>query len=262
MYQLVVDESNLEPDKESKFFISGGIFFPEEKRDVLHCRVKQIRRDFGFKAGDSFKFNTHSRTQVSAADRRAAKNEVLQLCLELPIYFVASVRLHELARKLNHKQLVTWGADSVLMNFNGFLRRSGCKGTANFDKLPFEGSGAYLEKRFGDGLVFNDGATVDLSERLVEFAETRDGWSHINSVADIVLGAFRYCVNKRQVTPTTSTLMAYVWRMALWGNEHGNAFDYGLHFLPKDVYVPAYKQEYANLRTHLHRLVDNHKKAA
>ena len=57
-----------------KFFILGGLVFTEEQVAKVDAAVKARRRQFGYKDGDSFKFNTHTRPeQVSIEQFKDAK---------------------------------------------------------------------------------------------------------------------------------------------------------------------------------------------
>lgn len=162
-YQLVVDETNLTISDDAKFFITGGIFFPEEKLQELHFAMENIRRQHGFQSSDLLKFNTHSQNRVPPDVHRAAKNEVLRLCLRLPVYFVASVRLHAIAKaKVSRRELVTWGADSILLNFHNFLRENDAYGMVSFDTFPFKNGTSYLQEKFSSGLVFQDNRKIRL----------------------------------------------------------------------------------------------------
>ena len=264
-YQLVVDETNLTESADAKFFITGGILFDADKRQKLHFEVENIRRKYGFAPSDLLKFNTHSQDRVSSDAHREAKNEVLRLCLQLPVYFIANVRLHAMVRKVEQRQrqLVTWGIDSILFGYRSFLGENSAHGTASFDTLPFKGGASYLQEKFSSGLIFRDGGRLSLRDRITKFETTCDGSSHEIAVADIVLGAYRYCVNKREAqNVAAATMMPYIWQMALWGRSEGDAFDYGLRFLPQIRTKACYEREYAALRLHLLRLIHDNKDVA
>ena len=52
------------------------------------------------------------------------------------------------------------------------------------------------EKKFQVGLEYKNSARLRPLDKVIGYSLTCDGCSHLASVADIVLGAFRYCVNE------------------------------------------------------------------
>ena len=63
------------------------------------------------------------------------------------------------------------------------------------DRIPVDKPYEYLKEKFQVGLIFPDKNSVRL-DRILGLGQGADGTSHLCSVADIMLGAFRYCVNE------------------------------------------------------------------
>jgi len=257
-YFLFTDETNKEPSPKSKFFIYGGVFIPSDALAPLHNLVEEIRRQRGFQAGDTFKFAPYTRPpHVSVQNFREAKREVLEGCVKLGVTFAACLVLHEIAKGRKPEELIGWGANTVFAAFNEFLRMKASTGVVITDRLPFEQDFAYLRDKFQTGLTFPNGSTRRLDQILL-FAASCEGASHAMSTIDIVLGAFRYCVNEHEKTVAPKKIMASVARM-LWAKEwNGKLYfrEYGLRFRPKTVKVADYEAEYERLIEHLRGLLD------
>jgi len=73
-------------------------------------------------------------------------------------------------------------------------------GIAFLDRLPVKNACQYLKEKFQVGLELDGGGTLRL-ENVVAYASTCDGASHLASMADILLGSFRYCVNGARSPP-------------------------------------------------------------
>lgn len=92
---------------------------------------------------------------------------------------------------------------------------------------------------------------------IIGYASTCDGASHISSVADIVLGSFRYCVNEEDKDIAGRELLPLVVRM-MWHKRKGdeiNVMEKGLTLRPREIRAPAYRAEYEALRQRLSGLL-------
>lgn len=254
---LFTDETNKEHAPNAKFFIYGGVFFPAEKLAELHALVEKTRFNNSFQDGDSFKFDTRSRpNHVTREKYTAAKRDILNGCHQLGVRFIACLVLHEIAPNRSVQELVSWGANGVIAAFDHFLEEEGATGICTVDRLPFKQGYQYLEDKFQHGLTFPGGRSRRL-ERIHLFASTCQGASHANSAIDIILGAFRYCVNERSRTPATYAMFPVVASM-MWHKRVGDTIyirDYGLLLRPKQVKVPVYQQQYDELTSHLTELL-------
>jgi hypothetical protein len=154
------DEADREQTGGKKFFVYGAIFVHMNSVAVLHDKIEKARRQAGFADTDSLKFATSTRPKA------------------------VSIEAH---REL--KRLV------MLAKFNTFLIESKTYGYAVLDRIPVEHPYRYLRQKFQVGMTFPDRPSIRLG-RILGFAHAVDGTSHLSSVADTMLGAFRYCVNE------------------------------------------------------------------
>lgn len=256
-YLLFTDETNQRPAQNAKFFIYGGVFFPTDKLKEINDLVKEARLNNNYNPDDEFKFDTHSRPQhVTQQQHKVAKNTVLDGCIRLGVKFVACLVLHEIASNHSLEKLICWGANSVFCAFELFLREEDATGMCIVDRLPFNGSFRYLKEKFQIGLTFPYGRHKKL-EQIHLFAFSCVGASHACSAIDIVLGAFRYCVNERERQQVARNLLQKIVSM-MWHKRENNRVkirEYGLLFRPKEVRVAEYKREYDELTHHLANLL-------
>jgi hypothetical protein len=169
---------------------------PLDRAAELHGAVEQIRWRNGFRAGDSLKFSAAELPErISRDDHREAKRQVLEVAGERGIRFCPQVVSQDVARDQMQATLVEWGANTVLGAFSKFLGEQGQRGIAVLDRLPIAPPDGFIRDKFQVGLTFPRGGTRRLSH-IICCAHSCDGASHLTSVADVVLGSFRYCVNE------------------------------------------------------------------
>ena len=252
-YLLFTDETNQQPARDAKFFIYGGVFFPTNKLREVHNLVEVVRLSNNFRPEDEFKFDTHScPDHVTPEQHKAAKREVLYGCMRIGVKFVACLVLHDIALKHTVKTLISWGANEILYAFERFLEEEDATGISIVDRLPFKGDFQYLQKKFQVGLTFQGGGKRRL-ERIHLYGFSCVGASHACSAIDIILGAFRYCVNKKDRFQAARNMLPRIIRM-MWHEVENNRVkikEYGLLFRPKDIRIEEYKSKYNELTQHL-----------
>lgn len=257
-YLLFTDETNQQPSPINKFFIYGGVFIPNDKLLDLHNLVIRARENNGFQPTDQFKFDTHSKPDhISSHEHAAAKDAVLDGSVKLGVRFTAYAVLHDIAKNRRSETLIKWGADAIFSAFNRFLEKENKYGICVIDRVSFKGKYQYLQEKFQKGLKFSGGGSLSLS-RILSYSFSCQGASHAASAIDIILGAFRYCVNERRPSDITKKLFSRVIRM-MWHRRDGDRVylrEYGLLLRPKDIgRYPPYKPKYEELTEHLKRLL-------
>jgi len=258
LHIILTDETNRRPSRDIKFFIYGGLIFPINIINTLHNEIKAIREQAGYRPGDEFKFDTHSRPDyVSRDSATEAKNKVLELCRELDCRFIVHIILHRIIENQDPDQQVQWAADYVIGRYNEYLNEVDDDGICIVDNLPNRCEFRYLSDKFATGLILDTGITLSL-DRIKLFASTCIGASHAASAMDIVLGSFRYCINNpRNVTAARRMLRQVIPMM--WHKRVGNNLSVrgkGLILRPEisQIQVVEYREEYESLIEHLREL--------
>lgn len=253
---LFGDETNV-TSNHGDFFIYGGLAATPESMIKVHHLVAEVRQKYGFKPTDPFKFSTNSRPKsVDFEDWTAAKKELLLRAAELDeLDLITYVVLHELARNTSAKDKMRYALNVILAHFDlVYLKEKNAHGLVSIDRVDNLGFG-YLAERFTKPLELPDDNSVMLKRTLL-LSQTCDGASHMSSLVDIVLGAFRYCVNTATGAGQDAVAVAMFTPVAslLWeapeqdsSGTRGGVDGYGFLKYPKSIKSQAYQGRYDNL---------------
>lgn len=256
---LLTDETNRQPSRDVKFFVYGGLVLTTEALSTLHDEIEDIRRTAGYRTGDELKFDTRSRPEyVTIEAATEAKRQVIERARQAGCVFIVHIILHDIIRNQDPDQQVQWAADYVIGSYNQYLSEENEDGICVVDNLPNRAEFRYLSEKFANGLTLDTGTYVSL-DRIKLFASTCIGASHANSVMDIVLGAFRYCINNPRNPEAAREMFGSVARM-MWGRRVGNTIQVrgrGLILRPEieSIHVEQYRREYEELIEHLGHLL-------
>ncbi len=258
MYILLTDETNVKPDKNAKFFVYGGVFFPVEILFQLDSAIENIRHQFGYLPGDNLKFDTRKRpSQVTIQNSTEAKKQVIQVCAKFGCKFIVHIIHHEIIKNQNFDQQVQWAADFVIGRYNKYLKENNDWGICVMDNLPSKTQFKYLSDKFSYGLKLYDGRTVKL-DKIKLYASTCINASHSNSAIDIILGCFRYCINDPKNINVAKNMLKSVVQL-MWYKKINNTLylrDRGLIIRPKlEDITSTYKSDYNDLLRHLKNLL-------
>lgn len=258
MHILLADETNVQPSRDVKFLIYGGLLFPVDNLNTLDTEIERIRQTAGYQPGDELKFDTRARPEyVSIEDATAAKRQIIDLCIETGCQFIVHIILHEIIRNQDLDQQIQWAADYVIGRYNRYLSEVNDTGICVIDHLPCKSEFAYLSDKLQFGLHIGT-RTVRL-DRIKLFASTCVGASHANSAMDIVLGSFWYCINAPRSREAAAAMLPKIVRM-MWHKRVGDTLyfrDRGLILRPpvQQIHSDEYRAEYKGLVDHLYGLL-------
>jgi hypothetical protein len=255
MFVFVGDESNVTQSRQARFFIYGGLIIAADKASEATKRITSVRTKYGFPQDAEFKFDSRSRpADMSNAQFLQAKNEVLTACAELEVRFMAYAVHHGIATK-QRSDLWLWALNTLLCQFDLFLQREKSYGICLVDR--FENDMSLLRRIHQQGVdpEFWGGRLPHKLENVWCYGTINIGTTHAASMVDIVLGAFRYCVN--EMVRKNAPLALYKKVRPLMLCEPGNPAkvkEWGLFLRPKEIKAASYKQEYDALLQHLESL--------
>ncbi|WEV77741.1 hypothetical protein O9K63_14265 [Janibacter cremeus] len=256
MHMLFGDETNV-TSSDGDFFIYGGLATTPEGMIKAHGLVADVRSKYGFKPIDSFKFHTRSRPDgMEIGHWTAAKTELLKRAAEIEdLDLITYVVLHDLARNVSAEDKMRYALNAVLGHFDlRYLSRHNSYGIVSVDRVDSLGYD-YLEERFTKPLELPGGRSIMLT-RTLHLSQTCDGASHMSSLVDIALGAFRYCVNTATGSGRDDLALAMFAPIAklMWGvpesGPKGNLRrigGYGFLKYPKTVKAAVYQDRYKSL---------------
>lgn len=220
MHLMLADEADQDGGQAAEFFVCGAIFIPSAQAAGLSAAIEAMRQRRGWLAGDQLKFADRFRPErIDRAAHLAAKQEVLEISAASGVIFSGVVTLHELARNRTQEELVTWGANTLLRAFNTYLIDRDSHGVVLFDRMPIRAEHRFFREKFTTGLVYPGGREERL-DRVLALGSTCDGASHFSSVADIVLGGFRYCVNEPHRDVAGRAILPHVLQL-MWRRDDG-----------------------------------------
>jgi hypothetical protein len=250
---LFADEANPEQTDPNKFFIYGGVIIPVSAIASIHQEVEAVRVALGLTVQDQLKFNSRSKPKVISSDQHTwAKAAVYEIAEKHGVKFIGYAILHSIAKNKDHSTLVEFGANILLAKFNQFLGEVGGLGWANFDRLNTEKPYAYLQAKF-ENRYASDAGHIRL-ERILGYSFTCDGASHHSSVADILIGGFRYVMNEPE-RDVAGRAIVQALGPVFWGKQNSDGVNFigerGLVLRPKNLAVPAYQADYAEVRARL-----------
>lgn len=261
MYLLFTDETNLteQIDQGIKFFAYGGLIMPLDKMSVISDNIQKLRTEYGFKNTDSLKFDSNTRPKnITQSKFAEIKSKVIDLCVENECKFIVYVVLHKIAKKQGIGKTIKWGADHIVGKFNHYLSQKKSHGIVFVDRLSDVGEYNFLSEKFTTGLILKD-KTVSLNNIKI-FSSTCDNASNLSSVTDVVLGSFRYCINRPLNEEAAKKMIKELIRL-LWADKDGEGidpFEKGLTFRPnpENIKIPSYKEEYEHLIDHINSLLN------
>jgi hypothetical protein len=257
VYILFGDETDREQGGRAPFFIYGAIFVPLDRAVELHGAIARIRGGNRFQAGDSLKFSgAELPERISRDVHREATRQVLEAANEAGVRFCAQLVSHEVARGQPQATLVEWGANTVLGAFNKFLVEQRERGMAVLDRLPIPHPDRFIRDKFQVGLRFPRGGTRPLSH-IICYTHSCDGASHLASVADVVLGSFRYCVNEPERDQAPRAILPLVVQL-MWHRRQGDRVvldERGLMLRPNGLWADRHRVVYDQLLERLAALL-------
>lgn len=261
MYLFLGDETNRTRSAQSRFFIYGGLIVSGDKVEELDKRIETIRREVPLRATDPLKFDTRARPEgIEISDYTAAKSAVIDACVETGVQFVAYMILHDIAKSATGSELLRFAMNTVFYVFDGkFLREHDDIGMCIVDR--FDGDHELLREKHQRGFYMDERDKWVPFDRIKLFAATCDGASHLSSAVDIVLGAFRYCVNEPEKTEVPLQLLPRVAGMMYHRRieDVRHVRDYGLITRPAEIAHPPYREEYDTTIQRLMGLLDQAK---
>ena len=159
---------------------------------------------------------------------------------------------HAIAKGETHDNLLLFGANTILGKYNEFLFGKDDVGIVLVDRMQVGNPYQYLKDKFQVGLELPSG-TSKLA-RVIGFASTCDGASHLASLADILVGSFRHCVNEPEKDIANSAIFPTLIRV-MWHREAEDGtkdlLEYGLTLRPEKINFDLHKKDYDDLTKRL-----------
>jgi len=236
MYILLADETNVNPDK-TDFFVYGALYFEHDKLPEIHERLECIRERHNFQPADRLKWNHYSRPKhISRQTHSAAKSEVIDVAEDVGAQFIPVIVPHGVKAERSDAEVFKWSVRDALGQFHYFLDNEDAYAICAVDPLPDGVRQDVLESVFHTGLQFPQYPNRDALrlDRIKMIATVTANASHASSLMDIVLGAFKYCINNPGYE-VCEGMFYQVASMIRRFNSDGFDFKYGVLIRPKGI---------------------------
>lgn len=250
---LVADETNNEPSDNVKFFLYGGVIFDSESVKKVGDSIRSLRNEFDMGETEKLKFNLRSCPKALTKEQHTEmKNRIIDIATKYKVSVIINCVLHDIAKNKSKNKLVEMTSATVFRRFNQYCKENDAPGLVLADQWPCDNGFGFLESCQQEGIQYKLGEKVSLP-MIYGYAQISDNSTTLMSVADIILGAFRYCINERNKTIVNTTLMPKIARLMWYTNENGNRKlrNRGLNISPREIQVQKYKKEYDALIDHI-----------
>lgn len=260
MFLLYCDETNME-EKSGDFLLYAGVSVPPGEaaalsRDIEHARKRRnVPVDFPLKFSPGPKELAHT-------EFISLKQEILEKAKERGVKLFAYVVLHDIAKNTGLDRARLNGINTVLYQFDCYLRRKNSCGIALLDRFNDKGNkiDAHTREKFSTGVLGLPHTPAKRLNNILGVHYSAIGQSQFCSLVDIVVGSLRFAVNahtRSQIrhNETAAKLLRLLSPLFFReGDSTSNADlipEVGFQFSPKTVSIAKYRQQYQALQTFL-----------
>jgi hypothetical protein len=246
MYILFGDETNIDL-KNPDFVLYGAIFFKIDSLCAINHEIDDLRKQYGLNPHDELKSTTKS---------HELKQKVIEIGIKYKVKFLIHIIHYTIAKglitdpkKSELHNIVCSALDWILYYYDMYLKNSESKGICVVDHRS-ESFKSYFAQKLSDGLfmVYDEEPTplnnIDL------YCISHSGASHVNSLADIVLGEFKKIINTRNkpITQSIQNIFNNVFPMTQF-RVSLRPYRVGIIIRPpiKKIEVKKYKDEYEKI---------------
>ncbi|WP_108127316.1 DUF3800 domain-containing protein [Saccharospirillum mangrovi] len=250
---FIADETNNEPSEQVKFFIYGGIIVDSTNVRNIVSDVRNLRNELRISDNEKLKFNIRScPTNLSRTEHTEAKSRILDIAATNNVRVIINCVLHAIARNNSKNELVEMTSATAFRRFNDYCSETHTPGFVMADQWPVDNGFGFLESCINGGISYRGGTTARLPW-IHAFSQVSDNSTPLMSVADIVLGSFRWCINNQDKTDVNTALMPRIAGLMWYSGATNNRsiLNRGLNFSPREVLVEKYKDQYTELYEHI-----------
>ena len=188
----------------NKFTVCGLTSFPIEAVDQVSQSISDARaQSKAFKDTDYLKFASASRPENCSLEvHTGVKRKAIEIASKNDATFFAYAYFNPDKPVNRPERNRLYGFNTLLQGYDAFLRSRNETGVVLCDRLDlskakdtgFKDGFDFLRRKFQVGNEFPDGNSKKLS-KIIAFAQTAEGLSHLSSVNDILTGGMRYVAN-------------------------------------------------------------------
>jgi len=245
MFLMYADEADQDGSKE--FLVYAAVFIPADKALRIHLEIDKLRTESGFSPTDTLKFSSGTKPKdITREAHTDIKNKVLDLAVDSGCKTCCYVVPYAIAKGQPLENRLKFGINTILAKFDQFLRESGnAAGLAHFDRTEDFKQSKYFREVFELGLEWPDGKRKKF-QNIVGINQASNGLSHLCSLCDIVVGAYRFSINEPDKDVVGAKLIQVLARM-MWGvigsDGELQVRERGICIRPKNVKLSDYQAD-------------------
>ncbi len=247
-----IDETN-NTESHGEFFIVGGLILDDVQMVELSRRISVIREKYGYLPEHSLKFDTNSKPDhLGTEEFIEVKREIIAEMIDVGVRMIVYAILNKIVDEENREK---YALHALLHQFDSkYLVTVQDYGVVYVDRFGQNKVFDILKSIFSQGVDTPSGVKK-MPERIVHYSVTADKLSHLNSLLDIALGAFRVCVNSFSTgrNSTAEIIMPQVSKL-IWHEHQGDLrvfADFGFMLYPKQIKSDSFRQRGIDLRQKL-----------
>ncbi|MDF7809633.1 DUF3800 domain-containing protein [Pontiellaceae bacterium B12219] len=259
MKLIFTDETNQQPDGKTEFFIYGGCVIDCDDLADIGEKISKIKADNNIPKDERLKFSYSKKSSFTYAEHKAAKEQLIDLCVDNKVVCIVCVALHKIAKNGDPKNLQKMCSNTVFDKYDTYLMRKSDQGAVIVDNWPHDDVYSHLESSLNTGVHYENG-TVNKLSNVLFYAQSGIRVCEFNSIVDVMIGGLRYVINNRDKTDAPKAMLPKIVK-CLWGAEnakkdgHYPVIDAGFNLSPREVGHPPYKEKYEDLINHLNKIL-------
>lgn len=258
MYLMYADEADHDGSKE--FLVYASVVVEATQVKSICKGIQELRGKFGLKPNEELKFSSRSKPKhLSQSDHTALKEQVLNLAIKKECRAVCYVVPHKIAGGKPVETRLKFGVHTLLSSFDRFLGENGQKaGIAVFDFADEYKQAAYFSELQAGGVPRSDGRKSQL-KNVVAIHQTHKIQSHLSSMADVVVGSFRFVMNE-PTKDKVGTILYKSLAQIMWSDPRKKELYFenrGLCIRPKEIKSPKIQADVETLKIRLKKYLED-----
>jgi hypothetical protein len=239
-YVCLLDECRADGDAGHPFLVYGGLLVPADRLELVDSTLVAARSTAGYPPDLPLKWTSPGHGVTTAA-HATSKDTILRTLRANGAQLFISLTHGKVAAGAAAQDLaIRYGASSVLRAAETFLTETSGTALALVDRFPGTSPFSFIEEKGTVGLIYKAPRLNVRLEHFMGFGCTSAKAGRVNSLLDVSLGAFAYCLNPRN-HPKAASIAPLV--MPMVNREaSGNVFYRGVSVYPYRSRAPEYRE--------------------
>lgn len=244
---IYCDETNMEM-RDGDFLIYGGLTVGADQFLALSTAIWEIREKYSVARDEKLKFNPGPK-HLTHQQFINLKSELIAAAVEYNCEFLVYHVLHDLVKGTDLARRN--GINEICLNFSYLLKSEDTCGLILLDRFNDAGNKieGHLSEKFSIGLKGLPYTDEFRLERVVGLHYSAIGQSHLPSLADIIIGSYRFalnahCRNKPEMHKSAGLILQALKPLFPTSSDATYIPRTAISFSPLEIRVPNFKKKY------------------